>query len=548
MCKIGICFLDTDFEHDIYELVRAFYPGKEIVSMYGPAEVPDLNDYFLFLVVSRENGEFVIQYESAGEDTKGTDVSGECLQDLKKADHDHDVQEAGGSAAGFTKGIVRAAQIEGQASRFDRNALLLCTPGERQAVHDQRKQNKDILKILLYDLLVKLSGRTLPWGNLTGIRPVKLASEMIKAGMDRQEAAGQMQKQYRVSERKALLAAEIAVREEEILKNIHYENGYSLYLGIPFCPSICLYCSFSSYPLSLWKDRTDQYLDALIREMRSVSALMRENGRRLDTIYMGGGTPTTLEPDQIRRLLHVLSDTFGYDGVIEFTVEAGRPDSITEEKLKALKEFPVSRISVNPQTMNQQTLDLIGRRHTVEDIKKAFYLARKTGFDNINMDLIMGLPGEDKTMTDHTLDEIEILAPDSLTVHSLAVKRSARLNIFRDEYRKMNFINSQEILDRTMETAGKLSMFPYYLYRQKNMKGNFENVGYAKVDKAGIYNILIMEEKQPIIALGAGGSCKLVMDGGKRIERVENVKDVGQYISRIDEMIARKEKAVRDFL
>ena len=516
MRKIGILFLDTDFEHDIFELVRAFYPDTEIISLYEEDEIPSFRDLFLFLEVKKQDGQFVIQYKTENNETDG-------------------------------KGI-RAVKIEGQVSKLDRNALFLYSPAERQAVHEMRKQNKDALKILLYDLLSELSGRKLPWGNLTGIRPVKLAAEMLKDGMDAETAAEQMQQQYKVSPGKAVLAVDIAAREEELLKNVDYENGYSLYLGIPFCPSICLYCSFSSYPLSMWKDKVDLYLDALIKEMQSSASLMKENGRKLDTIYIGGGTPTTLEPDQIRRLLDALSVSFGYDGILEFTVEAGRPDSITKEKLKALKEFPVSRISVNPQTMNQETLDLIGRRHTVADIKNAFYLARETGFDNINMDLIIGLPGEDKTMTDHTLQEIERLAPDSLTVHSLAVKRAARLSIFREEYQKMSFINTQEILDSTMETAAKLSMVPYYLYRQKNMKGNFENVGYAKVDKAGIYNILIMEEKQPIIALGAGGSCKLVLDGGKRIERVENVKDVGQYISRIDEMIARKEKAVRDLL
>ena len=205
-------------------------------------------------------------------------------------------------------------------------------------------------------------------------------------------------------------------------------------------------------------------------------------------------------------------------------MEAGRPDSITREKLMAIREYPVTRISVNPQTMNQETLDIIGRRHTVEQTKEAFHLARELGYDNINMDLIVGLPGEDIHMVERTLEQVRELAPDSITVHSLAVKRAARLNIFKEKYQEMSFENNQEIMDLTMKTAYEMGMGPYYLYRQKNMKGNFENVGYAKVDKAGIYNILIMEEKQPIIALGAGGSSKLVFDHGQRIERVENVK------------------------
>ena len=213
-----------------------------------------------------------------------------------------------------------------------------------------------------------------------------------------------------------------------------------------------------------------------------------------------------------------------------------------------LRKFPVTRISVNPQTMNQVTLDLIGRKHTVEETKSAFKEARACGFDNINMDLIAGLPGEDSSMVRHTLEEIRSLAPDSLTIHSLAVKRAARLNIFKDQYQEMTFENSQEIMDMVMKSAYEMGMGPYYLYRQKNMKGNFENVGYAKVDKAGIYNILIMEEKQPIIALGAGGSSKLVFEHGSRIERVENVKDVTNYITRIEEMIERKRAGIEAWL
>lgn len=355
-----------------------------------------------------------------------------------------------------------------------------------------------------------------------------------------------MRERYLVSPEKTALAVAIANRERDILKKIDYEKGYSLYIGVPFCPSICLYCSFSSYPLKVWKDRVDAYVDALCREIRETAPMMK--GRKLDTIYIGGGTPTTLEPEQLRRVLRQVEESFGFGGLVEFTIEAGRPDSITREKLQAIREFPVTRISVNPQTMNQETLDIIGRRHTVEETEKAFLLARELGFDNINMDLIVGLPGEDISKVQNTLNKVRALSPDSLTVHSLAVKRAARLNMFKDKYQEMTFENNQEIMNLTMEAAREMEMSPYYLYRQKNMKGNFENVGYAKTDKAGIYNILIMEEKQPIIALGAGGSSKLVFDGGRRIERVENVKDVTNYIARIEEMIERKRAGIERWL
>ena len=501
--KIDILFLDREFEHDVYELIKAFYPEAEIHTLYDEAEA---GEYDLRFRVERENETYKISYDRRENVT-----------------------------AGFTerKGVA-SANVIGE------DKLTVKDP------HALRKENKDALKYALYQLLVKLTGRTLPWGNLTGIRPAKLAMGMIESGMKNTEAAREMREKYLVSPEKTALAVTIANREREILKDIDYENGYSLYIGIPFCPSICLYCSFSSYPLKVWEKRTDEYVEALCKEIRETAFLMQ--GRKLDIIYIGGGTPTTLLPHQLRKLLDTLGEAFGYEGLTEFTIEAGRPDSITREKLQAIREYPVTRISVNPQTMNQETLDLIGRRHTVEQTREAFYLARELGYDNINMDLIVGLPGEDISMVERTLEQIQELAPDSMTVHSLAVKRAARLNIFKEKYQEMSFENNQEIMDLTMKTAYEMGMGPYYLYRQKNMKGNFENVGYAKVDKAGIYNILIMEEKQPIIALGAGGSSKLVFDHGKRIERVENVKDVSNYISRIDEMIQRKRTAVDKWL
>ena len=281
----------------------------------------------------------------------------------------------------------------------------------------------------------------------------------------------------------------------------------------------------------------DQYLDALCKELDYVADRFRD--KKLNTVYIGGGTPTTLEPYQLDRLLTRIQSKFDTEHLQEFTVEAGRPDSITREKLQVMKEFPVTRISVNPQTMNQKTLDVIGRKHTVEDTVNIFHMARELGFDNINMDLIIGLPGEGKEEVAHTLQEVENLHPDSLTIHSLALKRATRLNLFKDKYEEMSFENSQEIMEMTQQCAGNMGMGPYYLYRQKNIAGNFENVGYAEVDKAGIYNILIMEEKQTILAAGAGASTKFVF-ASDHIERVENVKDVKQYIERIDEMIERK--------
>ena len=484
LCKIGILLLDRDFEHDIYELIKAFYPEGDIHSLYEKDE----EEYDIFFTVNKENDNFVINFET--KDNKGA-ACAQVIQSLEQTSRD---------------------------------------------AHQLRKANKDSLKYALYKVLVKLTGRTLPWGNLTGIRPAKLAMGMLESGMKNTEIAQVMRDHYLVSPKKTALAITIANRERALLQNIDYEHGYSLYVGIPFCPSICLYCSFSSSPLAVWRDRVDSYLDALCREIEACAQIYRN--RKLDTIYMGGGTPTTLEPYQMDRLLTKIEECFDRSYLKEFTVEAGRPDSITREKLEVLRAHGISRISINPQTMNQKTLDIIGRRHTVEQTVDAFHLARELGFDNINMDLIVGLPGEEYEQVEHTMKEVTALDPDSITVHSLAVKRAARLNMFKDQYKEMTFTNNQQIMEMTARYAYQAGHSPYYLYRQKNMAGNFENVGYAKPDSAGIYNILIMEEKQSILALGAGATSKKVC--GDRIERTENVKDIKNYVERIDEMIERK--------
>ena len=406
---------------------------------------------------------------------------------------------------------------------------------------------KDIHEEFKKNLYIKLStqlNKKLPWGYLTGVRPSKIAYNMLENGDSEADILKEFTEKHFVSEKKSELALKVAKTEKTLLDKMDYKNGYSLYIGIPFCPTTCLYCSFTSYSLAAYKSKVDIYLDALIKEMAYVSEAMKN--RRLDTIYFGGGTPTTLSPEQLDRLLTALERYFDTKNAIELTVEAGRPDSITLEKLQVLKKHKVDRISINPQTMNQETLDLIGRRHSVEQIEEAFEMARSAGFDNINMDIILGLPGEDKAMVENTLARISKLAPESLTVHSLAIKRAAALNIWREKYSNLQIDNSEEIVDMAADYAKGLGHEPYYMYRQKNMAGNFENVGYSVPGKECIYNILIMEEKQTIIALGAGASTKIVFHNeadtasAVRIERIENVKDVTNYIERIDEMIERK--------
>ena len=476
---IAVQLNKRDFEYDIHSLIRAFYPGMD-VPVYQEEE-PHPEGWEKKLVVDYQPDKITLVFQNSDEQI--------LAQREQLVDYEAD-----------------------------------------------RKATKNVLKSMMYELLRDYTGQDLPWGNLTGIRPTKIPMALLEQGWKNTEIADYMRKTYYTSNEKTALSIMIANRERHILKDINYEDGYSLYVGIPFCPSICLYCSFSSSPLSVWKNKVDTYLDALCKEIEACARIYRN--RKLDTIYMGGGTPTTLEPYQMDRLLTKIEECFDRSYLKEFTVEAGRPDSITREKLEVLRKHGISRISINPQTMNQSTLDIIGRRHTVEQTVEAFHLARELGFDNINMDLIVGLPGEEYEQVEHTMKEVTALDPDSITVHSLAVKRAARLNMFKDQYKEMTFTNNQQIMEMTARYAYQAGHSPYYLYRQKNMAGNFENVGYAKPDSAGIYNILIMEEKQSILALGAGATSKKV--SGELIERTENVKDIKNYVERIDEMIERK--------
>ncbi len=507
---IGIILNDNAFEQDIRELLMAFYPGE-------PFSYERQADLRLAVVGEwyEERTRFALRLEHP---------AGGAREDGNAPE-----PEKAGTAVGDALPDV-PPEVADEAAHA----------GEPiEADPANRTETKNRIKRRLYALLVYETGRLLPWGALTGIRPTKIAMTRLAEGMGQEEIYRLMHREYYASDEKARLAIEIAARERELLSHIDYRDGYSLYVGIPFCPTTCLYCSFTSYPIDKWQRRMDGYLDALCRELDYVAA--KKQGCTLDTVYFGGGTPTSLAPDELDRILGKVRATFDFSRVSEFTVEAGRPDSITREKLEVLKKHGVTRISINPQTMKQATLDLIGRRHTVEDVKEKYLLAREVGFDNINMDLIIGLPEEDIDDVRATMEEIRALAPDSVTVHSLAIKRAARLNTMKEVYKDLKITNTQEMIDLTAAYARGMGLEPYYLYRQKNMAGNFENVGYAAPGKACIYNILIMEEQQTIIGCGAGTTTKRVFPDENRIERAENVKNVEQYIARIDEMIARKE-------
>ncbi len=424
-----------------------------------------------------------------------------------------------------------------------------------KAAHPYRTYYKNVLKKLVFCLLRDFPADMLPdgitkripaWGTMTGVRPVKIVMDQVLGGIGLQEIKKSLEDIYCLDPVKAELAMQIAVREAKLLANVDYENGYSLYIGIPFCPTTCSYCSFTSYPFDRYGSLADAYLDALEKEMEYSSHIFSD--RKLTSIYIGGGTPTSLSAIQLGRLLKSLCKYFPVGNGIEFTVEAGRPDSITEEKLKVIYGYGARRISVNPQTMQQKTLDIIGRKHTAIQTVDAFNLARKTGFSNINMDLIIGLPGEKEEDFAGTLSKIKDLSPDSLTIHSLVVKRASRLRDTDGGYGTAETCKSlcmENMLDMGQEFARCNGYLPYYMYRQKNSCGHAgstgqENIGYAREGKECLYNILIMEEKQTILALGAGASTKLYHACRKQVERIENVKSVDDYIRRIGEMIGRK--------
>ncbi|MBR3811720.1 MAG: coproporphyrinogen dehydrogenase HemZ [Agathobacter sp.] len=506
---IVINFNKPEFEYDVHSMVKAYLP-KEDVEMY---------------------------YTCPLEEVEGKNVA--CThREIEKEDEE------------TRKRLEEAEYIFYVDYLENKIALKWIVNGDMYFTRDfevdfsDRKETKNALKQNLYDVLKEGTGRELPWGTLTGIRPTKIPMKLMEEGKSDEEIFQYMKETYFATDEKIQLSIDIAKRERKLLEKIDYENGYSLYIGIPFCPSTCLYCSFTSYPLGMWKNRVDEYLDALEKEITFTATKFYH--KKLNSIYIGGGTPTTLSAKQLDRLIRKIKCSFDLQHCVEFTVEAGRPDSITKEKLEVLKKNGiVDRISINPQTMKQATLDLIGRHHTVEQIKESFAMAREVGFDNINMDLIMGLPEENLEDVRNTMEELKAMDPDNITIHSLAIKRAARLNMFKDDYKDMQMVNTQEHMDLCADYCKEMGLEPYYLYRQKGMAGNMENVGYAKKDKAGVYNILIMEEKQTIMALGAGATTKFVLpeknpDGSQRIERVENVKDVKNYLERVDEMIERK--------
>jgi len=391
---------------------------------------------------------------------------------------------------------------------------------------------------LLYKLLCDFTGLTQPWGILTGVRPVKLLRRLAEESNEEQ-AVKKFEKDFFVSNEKIALSRETEHNERKILE-LSKPESFSLYVGIPFCPSRCSYCSFVMASIERAEKLIEPYTKLLCEEIKRTAEIANKLGLRLETVYFGGGTPTTLSAEQLDTVLRTVNKSFDMSTCREFTVEAGRPDTIDIAKLFALKENKVDRISINPQTVNDEVLKTIGRKHTAQQFFDAFELARKCGFDNINTDLIAGLPTDTPESFKNSLDSIVRLNAECITVHTLCMKRASRLTTEGVTLDLQQARDAREMLAYTQNVLGQNEYIPYYMYRQSRMVGNLENVGWSKRGFESLYNVYVMDETHTILACGSGGVTKLKRNNPDYLERIFNFKYPYEYIDRFDELIQRK--------
>ncbi|HEX3016449.1 MAG TPA: coproporphyrinogen dehydrogenase HemZ [Caproicibacter sp.] len=433
-------------------------------------------------------------------------------------------------------GILLAVQLK--IDDTEKNSEELLPPDT--ADHEIQRR----MAVTLWQMFVEILGYRPKWGVLTGVRPIKLFGRY--AAEDGEEAAADIfREKLLVSPDKTKLALATMRNQRQIL-SISRPNSFSLYISIPFCPTRCAYCSFVSSSVEKAFRLIPQYVKLLCEEIRQTGKIVSNLRLRLQSVYIGGGTPTTLTAGQLAEVIDAVRESFDFSDCREFTVEAGRPDTVTKEKLEALKAGGVTRISINPQTLNDEVLREIGRKHTTEQTLSAFALARERGFNNINMDLIAGLPKDSFESFQRTLNGVMKLSPESITVHTLALKRAARLNQEGEHPVFTGVETAEQMLDFADSSLLQNNYHPYYLYRQSRMVGNLENTGWSKPGFESLYNVLIMEECQSILACGAGAVTKLKDPYSDRIERIFNFKYPYEYISRYEEMMIRKDR-VKEF-
>ncbi len=441
-----------------------------------------------------------------------------------------------------TVAVTRLDKGEKNTGVFASLKLFAKSTSRQRVVDNNEKDYTDTcereLATCLYECFCEITGYTPPWGILTGVRPAKLYSRLFLLD-GAQKTDEYFKSKLLVTDSKLSLCKQTRLKEESIV-SLSRPESFSLYIAIPFCPSRCSYCSFVSHSVEHAKKLIPQYVELLCEEIKVTADIARKNGLRLETIYMGGGTPTTLTAEQMNTVLRTVRENFDLSHLREFTVEAGRPDTITEEKLQSIKQNGVDRISINPQTMNDDVLAAIGRRHTAQETVEAFNLARHLGFNNINMDLIAGLPSDTVDSFSHTLGSILSLSPESVTVHSLAMKRASKLSYGGATYVDGAGVVAGEMVNMARSILEQNGIMPYYMYRQSKTVGNLENVGYSKPGSECLYNVYIMDETHTILACGASGTTKLKEPNGNYIERIFNYKYPYEYITRFDELIDRK--------
>jgi coproporphyrinogen dehydrogenase HemZ len=433
--------------------------------------------------------------------------------------------------------IIGVLSFEAEGTQWQQETLFL-TLNETFGV---KRDLKVFLKLNVYDLLSQVTASTNPYGTLVGIRPVKLVHEMLRNKRPDQLIKDYLKAIYRVADEKIELMMNIAHLEQPILEMDDHDK-ISLYICIPFCRTRCSYCSFPANSVTQKGHLMDRYIECLIQEIKEMAIDLTLRALEVDCIYIGGGTPTSLNENQLETLLKAVSETFDLSKVTEFTVEAGRPDTLNTKKLELLKTYNVDRICINPQSMVDTTLVSIGRDHKAEDIRKLYEEASKMGFNSINMDLIAGLSDECTNEMRYTIDQILEMRPENVTLHTLSLKRASKLNEQKDQVALQEADTVSQMVALTTEQLTAAGYLPYYMYRQKQMIGNLENIGFTLPEKVCVYNVRIMEEQHSILALGAGAISKLYFPEENRLERFSNSKGLEDYIARIDEMIGRKKE------
>ena len=481
-----ICIENHDFAYETENVVRLFYPDEKLVTVKDSQEMPE-KPFVITRITRNDNGTVLLSARL-------------CMQD------------------------------------FDKTSEYTCTPEEAS----DEKETERLLAVCLYDVLCACTDREQPWGILTGVRPIKLFRR-LKEDRGEQYALDYFTKKLLVSEPKAKLAALTETYESKII-SLSRPESVSIYISIPFCPTRCSYCSFVSQTIESAKKLIEPYFGLLLKEIEYTGKIVAAKKLRLESIYIGGGTPTTLSAVQLHELIKTIYGAFDMSTCREFTIEAGRPDTIDEAKLCAILEGGCDRISINPQTLNDSVLEVIGRKHNSAQTVSAFTLARRLGFRHINMDLIAGLPADTADSFRMTLDRICALAPESITVHTLAMKRSSRLTLSGSKTGEGGCAG--EMLDYAGVKLPECAYHPYYLYRQTRMEGNLENVGWSKDGFDGIYNIYVMDETHTILGCGAGAVTKLKVPFSNELTRIFNYKYPYEYINGFEEMIRRKDQVV----